>query len=266
MALLAIAPMMVVPVLAAAGAGTTEAAGASEVEAAFAARTTAERQSGGIPALVVEDDLVTVARRHSAAMAAENRLYHNPALAEQVQGWQLVGENVGTGASVEEVHVALMASPQHRSEILDPRFTGVGIGVVQAGDVIWVTEVFRRRPPPPPPVPPAATTPDATAVASAPPLRPARAARAAPVTTASIGAVTTTTTAVPITTTTTTTTTTTAVAPPPVVALEPVAVAASSTLPVTPGLVDAGILAAALLWMVVVGLARVTIPLQPRSA
>ncbi|MGH9177758.1 MAG: CAP domain-containing protein, partial [Acidimicrobiales bacterium] len=169
--------MLVVPVVAVAGvtAGTTQAGGAPDLEAAMTARVAAERQAVGRPALAVEADLVDVARGHSAAMASQSRLYHNPSLGQQVQGWLLVGENVGLGQTVDQVHAALMASTSHREELLDPRFTGIGVGVVVSGGSLWVSEVFRQRsgdpapapaaapaPPPAPPAPPTTVRPTTT--------------------------------------------------------------------------------------------------------
>ena len=279
-ALLAAVPMVVAPALARAASdfATTEAgAGSPDAESAFTARAASERQSEGIPALVVEDDLVAVARRHSATMASANSLHHNPELGQDVQEWVLLGENVGAGHTVDEVHTALMASAQHRSEILNPRFTGVVVGVVQAGDVLWVTQVFRQRAapsphpttPPPPPAPSIAPVRvDAAPVAPVPPRSPARAPRAGPVTLTSAARITTSTTTPTTTSTTTATTTTTTAstppAPPPEVTLD--VVVAASTVPVGAALPAAGVVAAALLWMVVAGMARVTIRLQPPLA
>jgi hypothetical protein len=252
--------MFVVPVVAVAGvtAGTTEAAVAPDLEAAMTARVAAERQAMGRPALAVEGDLVDVARSHSAAMAAQSRLFHNPSLGQQVQGWLLVGENVGLGQTVDQVHAALMASTHHREELLDPRFTGIGIGVVQSGGSLWVTEVFRQRAGDAAPA--AAPAPAPAAPAPPPP---------APPTT-----VRPTTTTVPPTTTTTTTTTTVppppSPAPPPLAVppaeaqpatldLGPVTAASSSPVPAVSRLGDAGLVAAALLWMVVAGLTRTVV-------
>lgn len=242
-----------------------QAAGGVEVE--FAARVTAERQAQGRPALPMEDDLVTVARNHSAAMAAAARLYHNTLLGQQVQGWQLVAENVGMGSSVDQVHQALMASPQHRADILNARFDGIGMGVVQSGSGIWVTQVFRQRSgaatvastPPAPPSPAPESEP--AAPAPAPPPEPAR----RPVARAPLPATTAgpTTTAAPSTTTTSTTTTTTS---PALVtasvdgALDLGGLATSSIpVPARPDLVAAGTVAAALLWMVSAGMVRLAV-------
>jgi uncharacterized protein YkwD len=57
-------------------------------------------------------------------------------------------ENVGRNSSVEELEIALMASPGHRSAILDPRAQRVGIGIVVDDSspdfpVVLGTQLFR---------------------------------------------------------------------------------------------------------------------------
>jgi len=262
-----------------------EAQVADGAEADFAARVTGDRRNAGLGALTTQADLVAVARNHSAAMAASSRLYHNTLLGQEVKGWLLVAENVGVGSSVDQIHRAMMASPPHRADILDARFDGIGIGVVQSGTTMWVTQVFRRSagdvPPAPAPAPPAAapqlpvTPPPAPAP---PPLAPPagesrskslpRAARqvpAAPTTTAVSVAAPTTTVPAPATTAPVTT--------PPQAGLHLDTLAASSlartsSLPPTPrpDLGGAGLLAATLLWAVAAGAANVAARNRPDPA
>lgn len=140
-------------VLAPAGLASTVAPAPQDAEAQFTELVNSERAAHGSARLPVAGDLVDVARRHAERMAAEGRLYHNPNLGSEVQNWQTVGENVGTGPSVEEIHQAFMASGSHRGVILDGTFTQVGIGVAIKGDTIWVAQVFRNPMPPPEPAP-----------------------------------------------------------------------------------------------------------------
>jgi hypothetical protein len=129
-------------IVAAAGASAVVA---PDAEDGFVGRIAAERAGAGLAAYGGADDLVAVARRHAARMAAEHRLYHNPSLGSDVTGWSAVGENVGVGASVDDIHRAFMASATHRHAILSEEFTEVGIGVeVDADGALWVVEVFRR--------------------------------------------------------------------------------------------------------------------------
>lgn len=139
------------------GFATNGANGAAAVddEQAFVTRIGAERAAAGLPAYSVADDLVAVARRQAARMATEQRLYHNPSLASEVTGWSAVGENVGVGASVDDIHRAFMASATHREAILSEGFTEIGLGVeVDAEGSLWVVQVFRR-----PELAPAAASP-----------------------------------------------------------------------------------------------------------
>src|SRR5438093_5277567 len=53
-------------------------AGDAQAESAFTSHVNQERAGRGIGTLRVAADLVDVARRHSAEMAARGQLYHNP--------------------------------------------------------------------------------------------------------------------------------------------------------------------------------------------
>lgn len=146
------------------GISSASAAGdTADDEATFRTLVNQERQRRGLGPLAEADDLVAVARHHSADMAERNDVYHNPDLASEVDGWELLGENVGTGATVEEIHDAFMASKVHRDVIIQPRFTQIGVGVVIARDAIWVTEVFRQPEARADPSPPTTVTPGSTA-------------------------------------------------------------------------------------------------------
>lgn len=57
--------------------------------------------------------------------------------------WCSVGENVGYGSSVAQVHDAFMASPPHKAHILGS-YDRIGTGVYKSGSRYWVTEIFIR--------------------------------------------------------------------------------------------------------------------------
>jgi Cysteine-rich secretory protein family len=116
-----------------------------DFESQFVAKMNAARQASGLAPYAVASDLAAVARNHSQQMASQQSLYHNPSLTTQVANWQAVGENVGEGPSVPDIHTAFMNSPEHRANILDHDFTQVGVGVaVDKNGIIWVTEDFRQ--------------------------------------------------------------------------------------------------------------------------
>jgi hypothetical protein len=141
-------------------------------EATLAARASAERTARRLTGLRVAADLTAVARRHAQDMAASGRLGHSGNLGGEVGGWRKLAENVGTGASADEVHASFMASATHRANILDPAFSEVGVGVAWRDGRIWVAEVFRA-----PAGAPAPTQPPAPAPPPPPRPAPARASR-----------------------------------------------------------------------------------------
>jgi uncharacterized protein YkwD len=149
---------LVVPVLATAlmsiGAGVVTAVATptaafaestSSMESQFISKMNAARQASGLRPYAVASDLTSVARAHSQNMSSKQSLYHNPSLTSDVHNWQAVGENVGEGPSVDDIHTAFMNSPEHRANILDHDFTEVGVGVsVDRHGTVWVTEDFRQ--------------------------------------------------------------------------------------------------------------------------
>jgi uncharacterized protein YkwD len=61
--------------------------------------------------------------------------------------WQAVGENIALYGSVAGAEAAFMNEPRftknHRANILDPNFTEVGIGIVQAPNgSLYITQDF----------------------------------------------------------------------------------------------------------------------------
>jgi hypothetical protein len=154
----------------------------TQAEADFLSRTNADRAANGVSGLRVASDLVDIARRHAADMAASNSIYHSSNLGGTIQNWQKIGENVGRGTNVDVVQNAFMASPAHRENILDSAFTETGIGVVWKDSTLYVTVLFRKpassaaaAPAPAPSKPAPAPAPVHTASVAAQP-RPAAAA------------------------------------------------------------------------------------------
>ncbi len=120
-------------------------AGPAAASASFVGTINAARASAGLAPLSVAGDLTAVAAGHSAAMAASHQLYHNPSLTSSVHNWTVLGENVGTGPDAASIASAFMASAPHRANILNSRYTQVGVAVSVSSDgALWVTEDFKR--------------------------------------------------------------------------------------------------------------------------
>ena len=116
-------------------------------ESCFFSATNAERASRGIPKLKLMSDLVTLARSHSKKMAADGTIYHNNNLGDDISGhWTAAGENVGMGPDCQSIQDAFMASPGHKSNILDRDYNQVGVGVAYDSDgTVYVTVDFAHR-------------------------------------------------------------------------------------------------------------------------
>lgn len=116
---------------------------AVSTEQALLSAVNATRAAHDLRPLVLNTELRSAARRHSATMIARNRLYHSD-LSDISGRW--VAENVALGPSVEAVHAALMASPLHRGNLLDRGMTQIGVAVDydSASGSLWVTQIFRQ--------------------------------------------------------------------------------------------------------------------------
>ena len=97
-------------------------------------------------ALSFAEKLAHYAKSHSQAMADDGYIYHSTA--EQLQNalagydWQLGGENVGVGGSLDSLETAFMASVDHRKNILRRIYDHAAVGIVRQDDAIWITVIF----------------------------------------------------------------------------------------------------------------------------
>ncbi len=127
-----------------------EGDGTGSVEERLFAWVNAARAAHGLPGLRPSPALAELARDHARAMQAAGRLAHdvgqgNPS--ERIEAARLSpkisGENVARARTLERAHRALWRSPSHRGNLLHPRFSELGVGVVQdAEGSYWVAELF----------------------------------------------------------------------------------------------------------------------------
>lgn len=90
-------------------------------------RVNTERRSRGLNPLKISKNLMESARRWSGRQAEQKRMYHS--------GWPGIAENVARGQkNPSEVMRAWLNSPGHRANILNPRYSEMGAGVVVASD------------------------------------------------------------------------------------------------------------------------------------
>ncbi|HEY1731821.1 MAG TPA: CAP domain-containing protein [Terriglobales bacterium] len=111
------------------------------------------RTAQGLNPLVIDERLTAAARKHTQLMVQHSTLSHqfegepSPETRTSNEGLpsDSEGENVDMNQSIEGAHDALMHSPPHRANILDPDYNVVGVGVIHADGSVWVTEDFARR-------------------------------------------------------------------------------------------------------------------------
>jgi uncharacterized protein YkwD len=110
----------------------------------------AARATEGLGALVSDETLDALAAEHSEKMMSSKTVGHDvgdgdPGSRLRAAGvvYRSSGENVASASSLPRAHRALWASPSHRRNVLENRFSKVGIGVSRSEDGrVWVTELF----------------------------------------------------------------------------------------------------------------------------
>ena len=119
-------------------------------EQSFLDRTNAMRRTAGIRELEELGVLSTKAEAWAQYMARTGRLAHST-LSAGLAGlpYKSLGENVGVASGGKDpwlqIHNAFAASPAHRANLLNPKFTHMGVGVAVGADGrVWVAEVFAQ--------------------------------------------------------------------------------------------------------------------------
>ena len=137
-------------------------------EADLVAAINNERTQRGLAPLTEDPLLNVTARIHSREMCSLSYFdHHSPTTGRRtpmdryltsLRAWgkdkpesALVGENIFYASTTDSVynasyaHISLMNSPGHRANILEPRFTSVGVGLYRdSQNRFWVTEMFLR--------------------------------------------------------------------------------------------------------------------------
>lgn len=105
-----------------------------------------ERTAAGLVPLALRDDLNAFASAHAKAMAEHGEIYHSDefftAASKRRFGARRVGENVARHSALQAAHLALMDSPGHRANILDPGFRVVGLASWTNSGRFFVSQNF----------------------------------------------------------------------------------------------------------------------------
>ncbi|MBU0668346.1 S-layer homology domain-containing protein [Patescibacteria group bacterium] len=109
-----------------------------------------ERKAVGLPAVSIDDKLNTLAQNHSQDMMDRDFFAHVNPDGKTPEARRLeanipmpVGENLAISPTVLYAHKGLMQSGIHRNNILDPKWTKVGIGIaINSSGSLLVTQEF----------------------------------------------------------------------------------------------------------------------------
>ena len=102
-----------------------------------------ERISRGLKPFGWDDELAAKATGWAQKMAESDTVMHSPLTAGISSGWVVLGENVGAGQTIDQIHDAFMKSPEHRRVILSAAYSKMGIGVYERNGEYWVVEVYK---------------------------------------------------------------------------------------------------------------------------
>jgi uncharacterized protein YkwD len=110
------------------------------------------RKSKGLPALVMREELNTIARGHSADMASGRVSFGHDGYDQRqakvqrlIKSWRGMAENVAYGVNTaKEVLAMWKKSPGHRRNILG-NYTAIGIGTAKdSKGRVYYTQIFVR--------------------------------------------------------------------------------------------------------------------------
>lgn len=125
-------------------------AGLTATEQHIFAAINNERTSRGLAPLVLDPALVELARRKSQDMVDNNYVGHqspvygSPFEMMRAAGirYNYAGENIARTTTPSNAVRLFMNSNPHRNTLLNHRFSRTGVGVVQVGRQLFVTQMF----------------------------------------------------------------------------------------------------------------------------
>jgi len=110
------------------------------------------RKEAGVAPLRMDERLTEAARLHGKLMVDKRQLSHQfdgepslmPRLRESGLPLSWVGENVAYDTTAEKAFNALMQSPPHRQNLLDPDFNTAGFAAFWSDGRLYVVQDFAR--------------------------------------------------------------------------------------------------------------------------
>jgi hypothetical protein len=99
------------------------------------------RKRAGLPPMVINNRLTSLARSHSRYMAKSGKLFHN-----QDAGFENIAiirhSDLPESELAKQFHWQWMGSTRYQQNVLHPQNNQMGIGVVRAGQYYYATQKF----------------------------------------------------------------------------------------------------------------------------
>ncbi|HZT64365.1 MAG TPA: CAP domain-containing protein [Acidimicrobiales bacterium] len=128
-------------------AGCLPQASLAPPESWLASQINQTRTQHGVAPLLVDSRLESVARSWVVQMADSGRVSHNPNLENQAPSdWEYLGENVGSGPSLQAINDAFVASADHYANIVDRNYNAMAVAAVNVNGVVYAVEDFEYSP------------------------------------------------------------------------------------------------------------------------
>jgi uncharacterized protein YkwD len=106
------------------------------------------RAAAGLPPLRENATLDMKADGWAQKMRNECRIWHSNLAEGAPPEWRKLGENVGMGGTIDQVHVAYMNSPGHKANVLDGSYNQIGTAAVWGNcrgyRTVFTVHVFMR--------------------------------------------------------------------------------------------------------------------------
>lgn len=113
-----------------------------------------DREKMGLNKLTMDTDLARIARLKSEDMVANNYFSHeSPTYGSPFEmmkdngiSYKMAAENIAKNSSIYNAHKALMGSEGHRTNILNPDYNKIGIGIAKGQNNTYIiTEMFIKE-------------------------------------------------------------------------------------------------------------------------
>jgi uncharacterized protein YkwD len=104
--------------------------------------TNGQRDDAGVPLLRWDAQLAVCAEAWADELATRRTLEHGDLLSCKPDGATKLGENLASGVDLQAAYRAILESPAHRKNMLEPTWTRFGIGLARFDGTVYLVWRF----------------------------------------------------------------------------------------------------------------------------